>query len=79
MAGKIPRVSRTFIVVFIDLRTASDNINRRRLYEKRAQQGRARKIVDWKEGVCQTMVQLKIMESLRRYLNYVVDEINAVD
>jgi hypothetical protein len=33
MAGKIPRVSRTFIMVFIDLRTVYDNFNRRRLYE----------------------------------------------
>jgi hypothetical protein len=79
MAGKISRVSRTFIVVFIDLRTAYDNINRRRLYEILVQKGITRKILGWKEGVCQTMAQVKILEALRRYLNYVVDEINAVD
>jgi len=79
MAGKISRVSKTFIMVFIDLRTAYDNINRRRLYRILAQQDIARKILDWKEGICQTMTQVKVLEALQRYLNYVVDEINAVD
>jgi hypothetical protein len=66
-------------MVFIYLRTAYDNINRRRLYEILAQQGIARKILDWKGGVCQTMGLVKILEALRRCLNYVVNEINAVD
>jgi hypothetical protein len=79
MAGKISRVSRTFIAVFIDLRTACDNINRRRLYGILAQQGIAKKILDWKEGVCQTMAQVKVLEALQRYLNYIVDEISTVD
>jgi hypothetical protein len=50
VAGKISRVSRTFIMMFIDLRTAFDNINRRRVYEILAQQGTAKKILGWKEG-----------------------------
>jgi 23S rRNA A2030 N6-methylase RlmJ len=66
-------------MVFIDLRTAYDNINRRRLYGILAQQSIAKKVLDWKEGVCQTMAQVKVREALQRYLNYVVDEINAVD
>jgi hypothetical protein len=65
-------------MVSVDLRTANNKINRRRLYEILAQ-GITRKILDWKEGVCQTKAQVKILEALRRYLNYVVDEINAVD
>jgi len=66
-------------MVFIYLRTAYGNSNRRRLYEILAQQGITREILDWKEEVCQTMALVKILEALRRYLNYVVDEINAVD
>jgi len=38
-------------MVFIDVRTAYDNINRRRLYGILAQQGITRKILDLKEGV----------------------------
>lgn len=76
---EISRVSRNFVMGFIDLRTAYDNINRRRLYEILAQKGIAKKILECKEGVCKKMALMQILEALRRYLNYVVDKINAVD